>query len=242
MKRQPFDYLGIGFLVLSSAALGCGGGASESTSTTTTAASTTRPEEPAPDDGSSMTGLMGTISQDAVQNALDPRMDSFMHCFETRLRTVHFLGGEIRLAFRVHTDGAVMWVYPAESSLGDREVENCILGVAGHAHFPRPHGGEAEFSWGFALDPPSDVRAPVSLASGGVDELIESQELGVRAQCGQGPYHVTAYVQPGGAVLAAGVSTDSTETATHLDCVATAVRSWTFPDPGSYAGKVSFSL
>jgi hypothetical protein len=135
-----------------------------------------------------------------------------------------------------------MWVYPAESSLGDRDVETCILGVAQRAHFPHPHGGEAEFSWGFALDPPSDVRTPVLLASGGVDELVESQETLVRGQCGQGPYHVTAYVQPGGAVLAAGVSTDSTETAAHLDCVATAVRAWVFPDPGSYAGKVSFSI
>ena len=222
---------------------GCGGGTTETSSTTTTrASSSVTRDDPQPDDGSSITGLMGTISQQAVQDTLDPRMESFMRCFETRLTAVRFLGGEIRLAFRVHTDGTVMWVYPSESSLGDRDVETCILGVAQRAHFPRPHGGEAEFSWGFALDPPSDVRSPVSLASGGIDELVESQESTVRTQCGQGPYHVTAYVQPGGAVLAAGVATDSTETAAHLDCVATAVRGWHFPDPGSYAGKVSFSL
>lgn len=241
-------YWGIRALLLSLSSMGlasmivvgCGGAAAETTTTTTT--TTTRREDPPPDDGSSITGLMGSISQDAVQGTLEPRMDSFMHCFETRLRTVHFLGGEIRMAFRVHTDGTVLWVYPAESSLGDRDVESCILGVAQRAHFPHPHGGEAEFSWGFALDPPSDVRAPVSLAAGGVDEMIESQESNVRTQCGQGPYHVTAYVQPGGAVLAAGVATDSTDASGHLDCVATAVRGWTFPDPGSYAGKVSFTL
>ena len=229
--------------VLCFSIVGCGGGTTETASTTTThASSSVTRDDPQPDDGSSITGLMGTISQQAVQDTLEPRMESFMHCFETRLTAVHFLGGEIRMAFRIHTDGTVMWVYPAESSLGDRDVETCILGVSQRAHFPHPHGGEAEFSWGFALDPPSDVRAPVSLASGGVDELIESQENAVRGQCGQGPYHVTAYVQPGGTVLAAGVATDSTDTASHLDCVATAVRGWHFPDPGSYAGKVSFSL
>jgi hypothetical protein len=222
---------------------GCGGGATEQSTTTTTAASTTQRREEAPlPTGASITGLMGTISQDAVQSTLEPRMDSFMHCFETRLTTVRFLGGNIRLAFRVHTDGTVMWVYPAESSLGDRDVETCIMGVAQRAHFPHPHGGEAEFSWGFALDPPSDVRAPIAFASGGIDALIEAQEHGVRTACGQGPYHVTAYVQPGGAVLAAGVATDSTDAAARLDCVAGAVRAWHFPDPGSYAGKVSFTL
>ena len=236
------QYWGLVALFFSlSVAIGCGGGSSESTQTTTTTVDR-RHEEPPPDDGSSITGLMGTISQQAVQDTLEPRMESFMHCFETRLAAVQFLGGEIRMAFRIHTDGTVMWVYPAESSLGDRDVETCIVGVAQRAHFPRPHGGEAEFSWGFALDPPGDVRAPVSLASGGIDELVESQENAVRTQCGQGPYHVTAYVQPGGTVLAAGVATDSSDTAAHLDCVASAVRSWTFPDPGSYAGKVSFSL
>jgi hypothetical protein len=234
-------YWGIAFLLSSLTVLGCGGGASETT-TTTTAARETRREEPPPDDGSQITGLMGTISSQAVQDTLDPRMESFGRCFETRLASVRFLGGDIRMSFRIHTDGTVMWVYPSQSSLGDRDVETCILGVAQRAHFPHPHGGEAEFSWGFSLDPPSDVRAPVSLASGGVDSLIAENGSDVHTQCGQGQYHVTAYVQPGGAVLSAGVATDSTDASAHLDCVATAVRSWTFPDPGSYAGKVSFTL
>lgn len=224
------------------AALGCGGGSSESTQTTTTTTATRHEEEQPLPEGASITGLMGTISQHAVQDTLEPRMDYFMHCFEQRLGTVRYLGGDIRMAFHIHLDGTVAWVYPAQSSLGDREVETCILGVAQRAHFPHPHGGEAEFSWGFSLDPPSDVRAPVTLSAGEADALIAEHGGDVHSQCGSGQYQVTAYVQPGGAVLSAGVSTGSNDAAGNLDCVATAVRGWTFPDPGSYAGKVSFTL
>jgi hypothetical protein len=82
----------------------------------------------------------------------------------------------------------------------------------------------------------------VSLASGGLEELIASSGTAVRGQCGPGRYQVTAYVSPGGAPLAVGVATDSSDAGANLDCVATAVRAWHFPDPGSYAGKVSFTL
>lgn len=229
-------------LAVVGAAPGCGGGAAATDTTTTTERASEEPREDERDDGSQITGLMGTIRQDQVQNTLEPRMDAFMQCFQQRLTAVQFLGGEITLSFRIHTDGTVMWVYPSRSTLGDRDVETCAMTVASRAHFPRPRGGEAEFSWGFALDPPSDVRAPVSLASGGVEALVASSGSAVRGQCGAGRYHVTAYVAPGGAPLAVGVATDSSDSGPNLDCVATAVRSWQFPDPGSYAGKVSFTL
>lgn len=241
MELRSIGITGI-VLALGASALGCGGGASESTSTTTTAASERETTSREPDDGAQITGLMGTISQEAVRNTLEPRMDSFMRCFEQRLASVRFLGGDFRMEFRIHVDGTVAWVYPAESSLGDRDVETCILASAARAHFPRPRGGEAEFAWGFSLDPPGDVRAPIAFVSSGIDTLVAAERTNVETQCGQGNYAVTAYVQPGGSVLAAGVATDSTDAAAHLDCVATAVRGWTFPDPGSYAGKVSFSL
>ncbi len=220
---------------------GCGGG-TEAADTTTTPETSTRPREEERDDGSQITGLMGTIRQDQVRNTLEPRMDAFMHCFEQRLPAVRFLGGEIRLSFRINTDGTVLWVYPSRSTLGDRDVEACAMSVASRAHFPRPRGGEAEFSWGFALDPPGDVRAPVSLASGGVDSLVATAGAAVRGQCGPGRYQITAYVSPGGTPLSVGVAADSSDAGANLDCVVTAVRAWRFPDPGSYAGKVSFTL
>jgi hypothetical protein len=238
---MQYGALGAGAVLLVAGAIGgCGGAAAETETTTVETSHDERPVEH--DDGSQITGLMGTIRQDQVRDTMELRMDAFMHCFEQRLPAVHFLGGAITLSFRIRTDGTVLWVYPSRSTLGDRAVETCATEVASRAHFPHPHGGEAEFSWGFELDPPSDVRAPVSLASGGIDALIASSGTAVRGQCGPGRYDVTAYVSPGGSPLAVGVATDSSDAGAHLDCVATAISAWTFPDPGSYAGKVSFSL
>jgi hypothetical protein len=57
-----------------------------------------------------------------------------------------------------------------------------------------------------------------------------------------GGLEITAYVAPGGKVLAAGASAATLEAASAIDCVLMAVAGWTMPDPGSYAAKVSFAL
>src|SRR5687768_10557496 len=123
---------------------GCGGGgaASEETSEETSSGGERARER---DDGSSITGLMGTIGRDEVEETLNPRMQRFLRCFEQRLGDVEFLAGEIRMSFRIHEDGTVAWVYPSQSDIGDREAEQCVLSVARSARFPQPHGGEAEF-------------------------------------------------------------------------------------------------
>ena len=69
-----------------------------------------------------------------------------------------------------------------------------------------------------------------------------------------GPLHVTAYVEPGGTVVSAGVASGAQAEAVQgadappdtsegvLDCVAGQVKGWELPDPGSYPGKVTFDL
>ncbi len=232
-------------LVLSMLALvGCGGGAaSEETSTTTSARSsdrTTRGDEDLPE-GASITGLMGSISSRAVADTLNNRMGRFERCFQDRSDDVEFLEGDITMSFRVHTDGTVAWVYPSASTIGDRETESCILGVAASTHFPRPSGGEAEFRWGFGLEAASDVRLPVSWSADHVLDVIEANRSSV-ASCGGGGFQLTAYVAPGGAVMAVGGTCADADSIAALDCVVSAVRTWTMPNPGSYAAKVSFTL
>jgi hypothetical protein len=53
---------------------------------------------------------------------------------------------------------------------------------------------------------------------------------------------VTAYVAPGGTVMAAGASAADPEMLEKLDCVTEHVKSWDLPDPGSYPAKVTFSV
>lgn len=219
---------------------GCGG-PSESASETSTAAHTSGAERTRePNDGLAITGLMGTIRSDEVQRALDPRMPRFMRCFEQRMRDVEFLAGDIRMAFRIHTDGTVAWVYPAESSIGDRQAEQCVLEIARSTRFPRPQGGEAEFAWGFGFDAPDDVRPPLNWAADALGARLDAAGALAR-ECRAGG-EITAYIEPGGRVLAAGGSVASLDDEAGLDCILEQVRGWDMPDPGSYPAKVTFAV
>ncbi len=194
------------------------------------------------DDGAQITGLMGTIAREQVERALNPRMPRLMRCFEQRLGAVEVLAGNMRFGFRIHTDGTVAWVYPAETDIGDRQTEQCVLEVARSTRFPPPRGGEAEFSWSFGLDAAEDVRPPLNWSADALGPRMADVGT-VARECGvSGSYAVTAYVEPGGRVLAAGGSAPSAEGEPALDCILERVRAWTMPDPGSYAAKITFTV
>ena len=195
-----------------------------------------------PNDGAQITGLMGTIRTDQVENALTPRMGRFERCFDDRIRAVELLGGTIRLSFRVHTDGSVAWVFPRETDIGDRATEQCILEVARTTRFPRPRGGEAEFSWGFGFDIAEDVRPPLAWAEDSLGRRADDVNEVARECRARGDYVVTAYVRPGGQILAAGGSAPSAESEAALDCILERVRAWELPDPGSYPAKITFAV
>jgi hypothetical protein len=193
-------------------------------------------------DGVSISGLMGTIRRDQIENALNPRMTRFTRCFAQRMGDVEYLGGDIRMSFRVHTDGTVAWVYPADSDIGDRDTERCVIEVARSTRFPRPRGGEAEFSWGFGMDPPDDVRPPLRWEASALGERAEDVAA-LGAECGaRGAYRVTAYVAPEGAVVAAGGTMPDAESETALECILERVRAMEMPDPGSYPAKITFEV
>lgn len=220
----------------------CGGEASqEETTTTAESAETTsgREREARANDSVQVEGLMGTISAMAVQRGVEPKMGRFLRCFTNRYDAVEVLGGHFEMAFRVARDGSVLWVYPRASTIGDRETERCLLDVAAGIHFSEPHGGEAEFAYPIELDPPEDVRPPTFWDPSRVADAVERQAS--RMSC-SGHFAVTAYVEPGGDVIAAGASSSEQVTAEQLDCVTQAVAGWTMPTPGSYPAKVTFEL
>ncbi|MEM9189797.1 MAG: AgmX/PglI C-terminal domain-containing protein [Myxococcota bacterium] len=197
------------------------------------------PEEA--EDGLQIQGLMGTLSAMEIRRGLDPRMPRFIQCFQQRYDELEMLGGEVNLSFRVAVNGSVRWVYPSASTIGDRETERCLLSVAEGTRFPEPHGGEAEFSWPLAIDPPEDVRPPFNWDATRVESVVSQNASGVRG-CGGGTFTVTAYVAPGGRVVAAGAASGDADSAAALDCVASEVTGWAMPDPGSYPAKVTFDV
>jgi len=223
----------------------CGGSEASEEETPAWEASTggTAPREE-PDDGVQIEGLMGTLSPDEVDRGLQPRMPRFAGCFADRYGELEFVGGSFEMEFHVATDGSVVWVYPRRSTVGDRATERCLLDVARSTTFPRPRGGEAEFSWSLEFSAPDDVRPPFNWDQERVTELLEEHGDQLLSQCrpagSAAGFMVTVYVAPGGQVMAVGAAVNQQDAAEAIDCIADAVAAWEMPDPGSYPAKVTF--
>ncbi|MCC6749425.1 MAG: AgmX/PglI C-terminal domain-containing protein [Deltaproteobacteria bacterium] len=101
----------------------------------------------APDDGLHLKGGLGTLDQSTVEERLKEHQQEFVECFQRGLRESAYLGGAVTFKLRVGPAGAVKSVLLSESTLGSRPVEQCLLGVVSTLVFPRPKGGDAEFTY-----------------------------------------------------------------------------------------------
>jgi hypothetical protein len=231
------------------AAVGCGGGEAEQGEGSETQAhaqqsSGGESESSQPQQGMQIEGILGKIPESKIEDVMSGKLPAFQRCFFDGTGEVEFLSGRMDFYFRVGLDGKVERVHPKHSSIGHRKTELCLLDIAKRSRFPKPQGGgAAEFAWGFDIDSPGGVRAPVAWDATRVVDAVHANRASLDAcSPGDARYELTAYVSPGGSVLAAGASTDSPEAADKLDCLTDAVKSWKMPDPGSYAAKVTFSL
>jgi hypothetical protein len=239
---MPNRSIGLTCALLLSLAAGCGGEPEPAAVQPET--SSGQEQAAAPRRGMEVEGLMGTIPERKVQAALEPKLGAFQRCFAHGAAQLDMIAGGMQFYFRVDHDGRVEWVYPRASSIGHRPTEQCLLSAAQSTRFPEPKGGDAaEVSWSFDIDVAEDVRPPVEWDASQLDEVRTAQGSTLEA-CGlpAGALTVTAYVAPGGSVLAAGGSASSREAAEQIDCALTAISAWPMPDPGSYAAKVSFSV
>jgi hypothetical protein len=190
-------------------------------------------------EGLAVSGLLGTLSSTEITRALDPRMPQFARCLGKYAEELPWLSGQLLMAFRVGVDGRVRRVHPAQSDLGDRNTERCLLEVAAATRFPPPHGGEAEFRW--SLEGPSDpeVRAPDPYVA--VAAALPVLRAAV-ASCAVEALKVTAYVDDSGRVVAAGVASVERLPDESLDCVVRGLIGLALPSPGSYAAKLQVVL
>lgn len=191
-------------------------------------------------------GLTGSLTANEVHRALIPRAQDFGACFAAPGRRLRTLGGRIELAFHVRTDGTVGSVRAVDSTVGHRTVERCVLEVAAETRFPRPHGGEADFNWPLELDPPDNVRHPITWDPSEVDRVVRRRGRRVLSECrpegSEATIQVTTYISRRGRVLAAGAVATDDELDEPLDCVVRAVRRWRMPRHREHQAKVTFEL
>jgi hypothetical protein len=196
--------------------------------------------------GMNVSGIMGTINTNRIQEIFELRLLRFERCFTEREREIAFIGGRIEFYFRVDLDGRVVWVNPKSSTIGDRQTERCLMDIVKRTRFPVPRGGgEAEVAWSFEREPNPEVQLPVEADEYSMVSFIsENAESLSACNVGTSSITVNAYIAPGGTIMSAGASISGREPADEmmLDCVTDAVAGWVMPDPGVTASKFSFNL
>lgn len=194
--------------------------------------------------GIQIEGQLGTIPVDNVRRVVRDANEGLAACFQRRLEALPCLAGRVDLKLRVGVDGAVRWALPVASTMGDREVERCMVEHARTLRFTTPCGGEAEVSTSLEMDGGPDARPAVAWPATRLTATLRARRAQLAACRGayRGEVRLSAYVARDGSVAAAGASVDDTDGYTVSECALTEVRSWRLPSPGSWYARVNFNL
>ncbi len=207
-----------------------------------------------PDDGDDsgaddvqVEGLMGHIDRHDIQPVIERSWDRVQSCYSGGIGKKRYVGGLVELKFRVARDGTVKRVHVARGTLGSWPVEKCVLELARAMSFPKPKGGEAEFS--FPIDFPSrgrtiamdDARVSTELPPKLAKLTKCSEDAADAEQPVPGRIDVTLYVGPGGAVTSAGFATEDSEDIPDAwaDCAHAEATTWKLTDPRGTVWKAT---
>ncbi len=183
-------------------------------------------------------GELGVLDQGKVRS-------TFERLWQNDMEACHqhgndFVGGDFTVRVRINHQGGVKWAYLASSTIGDRNVEKCVLDVVRKATWPIPQEGddgvaEQELSFAVASERPALDWDPA------IARKAVEQESGKLSHChAKGPITATVIVKPDGSVLSAGAYGPDENSEDAVDCVVDVLRETKFPKPGSWTAKATF--
>lgn len=186
---------------------------------------------------------IGGLSEYDVERqfrALQPRVVACVRSASSRLEVI---GGSVSVKLRVDREGNVRWAYLADTDLGDREAERCVLDLVKSREWPEPKGGDGLAEMAFEVEP---IEPPAEMPERGSEQLAKRASKATR-KCMRGirgDFVATAYVGPDGRVVSAGVAPPDENGEKASDCISDALRELRVKARGRArtASKVSFSL
>jgi hypothetical protein len=103
-------------------------------------------KEEVPEEGVTFTKTKGAISEEAVKAGLAPHAQELTDCYMKKVGKRKWIGGNIVLHWDIKGDGTITSVKMAESDLGSREIEQCLVDIAWATTFEKPTGGDTDFT------------------------------------------------------------------------------------------------
>jgi TonB family protein len=181
--------------------------------------------------------------------------DEVRYCYERELRKSRTLAGTVAVKFIVAPSGEVRSSEVAQSSVHNAALEECVAARVGTWTFPEPRGGGAvvaTYPFMFksaegereaacdASSAPSSERRCGSLDKQlirqvvleNLGEIRDCYEREVKSSPGlAGTVAVKLTIGPTGAVTLSEVARSTVDNAALELCVASRIRTWTFPKP-----------
>jgi hypothetical protein len=166
---------------------GCGGGSEPARSAHDEPGSATeRPGAPAQEEGErhaaaahpgapeiEVQGEVGGLDQDAVNRVVQSASRDIDRCWDRGVARNELVSGSIQIVLGIGGTGRAAYSFVERSSLGENEMERCMLKSLTDRTFPKPVGGKVGIvrtSFSFELD--KATRAPVSWGSSQVSDAL----------------------------------------------------------------------
>lgn len=98
------------------------------------------------------TTVVGGLDKDVIMKVIKRHQNEIKFCYEQELQKIPTLSGKVAVGWTIDPTGAVSEANVSESSIGNANVEGCILQRIRRWKFPEPQGGgivNVTFPWIF---------------------------------------------------------------------------------------------
>ncbi|MGE0399253.1 MAG: AgmX/PglI C-terminal domain-containing protein [Kofleriaceae bacterium] len=211
-----------------------------------------------PEEGVTIINARGRMDPAVVEAGIAPHKEALSACYTENLARRRWLGGQVVLWWDINKEGTVTGVHLHETepgtSLGNWQIEKCILDVARQATFGKPIGGDADFQIPLEFtargrvinwDDDQALRA-VGGQTSTIDECVHPKKppkkplpKAERPVAPKGPVTITLYVGPGGKAQSVGFAGKPVIDDAWAECAVKAAMAWRLPDPKGIVAKLA---
>jgi len=85
--------------------------------------------------------VRGSLDKALIRRVIRRHINEWKYCFQRELQASPSLGGRLEIRFVIGPKGQVLTASRGESTVGNAEVERCMVGAIRRWQFPAPHGG-----------------------------------------------------------------------------------------------------
>jgi len=195
--------------------------------------------------GMTIDNELGVLDTEDVEATMKDHFDEIRGCYHRAGKAQRYAGGKVMLRFLVGGDGIAQDVLVIESTLGNYDVERCLVEVGRRIAFRAPSGHKAT-----TFEYPVEFRSTNQLEVLEVDGLKLDHDLSVflpqLAACGQVTVegaNAIIYIEPNGFPGSVGLAAGSTLDEDVGDCMVQTIRGWKMSStlPG-HVMRASFSI